>query len=205
MHGLENTCKFIESSGATKWWGTVAASLLPGSSREPYLEVFSERKFKSSWQHKNRRHQHSGLDSQTKHKCNRQCIKSHTGTVWPRPAGATNAAPPRLGLFLDKANWNTDKHGDEVMRVETPEIHSGCRGAWRKCVCVRLKARPVKPELHCNQASGPQADRYLKSSGSFTRRAGEECVSVARGLEKTVHTEEGVEVELGDANVSFNS
>ena len=52
MHGLENTRKFIESSGATKCWGTLAASWLPGSSREPYLEVFSERKFKSSWQHK---------------------------------------------------------------------------------------------------------------------------------------------------------
>ena len=125
-----------------------------------------------------------GLESQTKHRCNRQCIKSHTGTVWPRPAGATDAAPSRLGLFLDKSNWNTDKRGNEVTRVETPEIHSGCRGAWRKCVWGRLKARPVKPELHCNQASGPQADRYLKSSGSFTRRAGEECVSVARGLEK---------------------
>lgn len=28
---------------------------------------------------------------------------------------------------------------------------------------------------------------------------------VARSLEKTVYTEEGVEVELDDANVSFNS
>lgn len=209
MCDLENTWKFIKSSGATKWWGTQQTTRLLGSSRELYLEVLLERKFKRSWQHKvtakRKTLTASGPIYRQSTGMTDSVPKSNMGRVWPRPVGATSAAPPRWCLFLNKPHWNTDKRGNEVTRVEMPEIHSGCRGAWRKCVWGRLKARPVKPELHCNWASGPQTDRHLKSSGSFTMRAGaKKCACGKRSRKNCLHRR-GSGGWTRCASVSFNS
>ena len=54
----------------------------------------------------------------------------------------------------------------------------------------------MKPELHCNWASGPQTDKTSEVIRVIHEKGwSKECVPVARGLEKTVYTEEGVEAE----------